>query len=190
MFDTTLQFDWDKIYSIFKQYFDNDLAPLDQVFMADYYGKLMYDFVPTQNKFLDYFNLIGFAPLLEPSIIDMAFKMSPSLKYNYTKNIGKIPLRKIISLQTDHNISQTKLGFSFDLKNLWTRSAKEIVTSTLDRGQIFESRIISRDFYIRSLKRIEDTFDVRYISKLLHLLSLEVWYKMFITSEIRSKDSI
>ena len=98
MFDTTLQFDWDKIYSIFKQYFDNDLAPLDQVFMADYYGKLMYDFVPAQNKFLDHFNLIGFAPLLESSIIDMAFNMSPSLKYNYTKNIGKIPLRKIISL--------------------------------------------------------------------------------------------
>jgi asparagine synthase (glutamine-hydrolysing) len=190
MFDTTLQFDWDKIYSIFRQYFDNDLAPLDQVFMADYYGKLMYDFVPTQNKFLDYFNLIGFAPLLEPSIIDMAFKMSPSLKYNYTKNIGKIPLRKIISLQTDHNISQTKLGFSLDLKNLWTRSAKEIVTSHLDKGRIFEDKIIRIDFYQRSLKRIEDTFDVRYISKLLHLLSLEVWYKMFITSEIRSKDSI
>ena len=190
MFDTTLQFDWDKIYSIFRPYFDNDLVPLDQVFMADYYGKLMYDFVPTQNKFLEYFNLTGFAPLLEPSIIDMAFKMSPSLKYNYTKNIGKIPLRKIISFQTDQNISQTKLGFSLDLKNLWTRSAKEIVISHLDKGRIFEDKIIRIDFYHRSLKRIEDTFDVRYISKLLHLLSLEVWYKMFITSEIRSKDSI
>ena len=190
MFDTTLQFDWDKIYSIFRPYFDNDLVPLDQVFMADYYGKLMYDFVPTQNKFLEYFNLIGFAPLLEPSIIDMAFKMSPSLKYNYTKNIGKIPLRKIISFQTDHNISQTKLGFSLDLKNLWTRSAKEIVISHLDKGRIFEDKIIRIDFYHRSLKRIEDTFDVRYISKLLHLLSLEVWYKMFITSEIRSKNKI
>jgi asparagine synthase (glutamine-hydrolysing) len=120
----------------------------------------------------------------------MAFKMSPSLKYNYTKNIGKIPLRKIISLQTDHNISQTKLGFSLDLKNLWTRSAKEIVTSHLDKGRIFEDKIIRNDFYQRSLKRIEDTFDVRYISKALHLLSLEIWYKMFITSEIRSKDSI
>ncbi len=97
MFDPTLQFDWEKIYAIFRQYFDNNLTPLDQVFMADYYGKLMYDFVPSQQKFLDYFNLIGFAPLLEPSVIDMAFKMSPSLKYNYTKNIGKIPLRKIIS---------------------------------------------------------------------------------------------
>jgi asparagine synthase (glutamine-hydrolysing) len=188
MFDPTLQFDWDKIYSLFRQYFDNDLAPLDQVFMADYYGKLMYDFVPSQNKFLDHFKLIGFAPLLESSIIDMAFKMSPSLKYNYTKNIGKIPLRKILSLQRDNNISQNKLGFSLDLKHLWTRSAKEIVTSNLDKGRIFEDKIIQKNFYQRSLKRIEDTFDTRYISKLLQLLSLEIWYKMFITTEIRSKE--
>src|SRR5688500_11648407 len=157
-------------------YFDNDLAPLDQVFMADYYGKLMYDFVPIQNKFLDYFNLIGFAPLLEPSIIDMAFNMSPSLKYNYTKNIAKIPLRKIISLQTDNNLSKTKLGFSLDLKNLWTRSPKEIVTSHLDKGRIFEDKIIQKGFYDRSFKGIEDTLDVLYISKLLELLSLEIWY--------------
>ena len=147
MFDPTLQFDWEKIYSIFRQYFDNNLTPLDQVFMADYYGKLMYDFVPSQQKFLDYFNLIGFAPLLEPSVIDMAFKMSPSLKYNYTKNIGKIPLRKIISTNSADTLSKTKLGFSLDLKNLWTRSAKEIVISTLDKGRIFEDKIIQKDFY-------------------------------------------
>ena len=188
MFDPTLQFDWEKIYAIFRQYFDNNLTPLDQVFMADYYGKLMYDFVPSQQKFLDYFNLIGFAPLLEPSVIDMAFKMSPSLKYNYTKNIGKIPLRKIISTNSADTPSKTKLGFSLDLKNLWTRSAKEIVISTLDKGRIFEDKIIQKNFYIRSLKRIDDTMDVRYISKLLQLLSLEIWYKMFITAEIRSKE--
>ena len=190
MFGPTLQFEWKKIYSLFRQYFDNDLTPLDQVFIADYYGKLMYDFVPTQNKFLDHFNLIGYAPLLEPYIIEMAFKMSPSLKYNYIKNIGKIPLRKIISRsrQRDDNISQTKLGFSLDLKNLWARSAKEIVTSNLDKGRIFEDKIIKKEFYQRSLKRIENTLDVRYISKLLQLLSLEVWYKMFITSEIRPKE--
>jgi hypothetical protein len=75
MFDTTLQFDWDKIYSIFRQYFDNNLVLLDQVSMADYYRKLMYDFVPRQQKFLEHFNLIGFTPLLEPTIIDMAFKL-------------------------------------------------------------------------------------------------------------------
>ena len=122
----------------------------------------------------------------------MAFKMSPSLKYNYIKNIGKIPLRKIISRSRKgaDNISHTKLGFSLSLKTLRTRSAKEIVSSNIDKGRIFEDKIIKKDFYQRSLKRIENTFDTRYISKLLQLLSLEVWYKMFITSEIRSKNRI
>jgi asparagine synthase (glutamine-hydrolysing) len=188
MFDSRLQFDWDKIYALFRQYFDNDLTPLDQVFMADYYGKLMYDFVPSQQKFLDHFKLVGFSPLLESSIIDMAFKMSPSLKYNYRKNIGKIPLRKIIPIHAADNLSKTKLGFSLDLKNLWRRTAKEIVTSNLDKGRVFEDKIIQKDFYHKSLKRIEDTFDVRYINKLLQLLSLEIWYRMFITSEIRGKE--
>lgn len=190
LFDSTLQFDWERIYSLFRPYFDNDLGPLDKVFMADYYGKLMYDFVPTHQKFLDHFNLIGMAPLLDPSIVDMSVRMPPSIKYNYFTNMGKIPLRKILSLKETDNVSKNKMGFSLDLKTLWIRWGKEIVTSTLDRGQIFESNIINRDFYFRSLKRIEDTFDLRYISKLLQLFSLEIWYKMFVTLELSSKKKL
>lgn len=190
LFDSTLQFDWQQIHSLFRPYFDNDLAPLDKVFLADYHGKLIYDFVPTHQKFLDHFNLIGMAPLLDPSIIDMSTRMPPSLKYNCITNTGKVPLRKILEIKEAESVSKNKMGFSMDLKNLWSRCGKEIVTSTLDRGQIFESKIINRDFYIRSLKRIEDTFDVRYISKLLQLLSLEIWYKMFVTLEISSKNRL
>ena len=185
-----MQFDWEQIYSLLKVYFDNDLAPLDQVFMADYYGKLMYDFVPTQKKFLDLFNLIGVTPLLDPSIVDMSTKMPPSAKYNYTKNQGKIPLRKILLVKEADNISKNKLGFSLDIRNLWISEGKEIVTSNLDKGQIFESKLVRRDFYKRSLKRIEETLDVRYISKMLQLLSLEIWYKMFITLEVSSKHKL
>jgi asparagine synthase (glutamine-hydrolysing) len=190
IFDSSLQFDWERIYSLLKIYFDNDLSPLDQVFMADYYGKLMHDFVPTQKKFLDLFNLIGVTPILDPSIIDLSTKMPPSTKYNYRTNKGKIPLRKIPLIHKSENIAKNKRGFSLDLRNLWIKSGKEIVTSNLDKGQIFEGRIVRRDFYTRSLKRIEETLDVRYISKLLQLLSLEVWYKMFVTLEISSKNKL
>lgn len=104
--------------------------------------------------------------------------------------MGKIPLRNILSLKEAENVSKNKMGFSLDLKTLWIRWGKEIVTSTLDRGQIFESNIINKDFYIRSLKRIEDTFDLRYISKLLQLFSLEIWYKMFVTLELSSEKKL
>lgn len=190
IFGSKLHFEWDSIYSLLRPYFDNDLDPLDQVFMADYHGKLMYDFVPSNRKFFDHFNLIGIAPLLDTSIIDMSFKMPPSLKYDRVANKGKIPLRKIIANHYIDRVSDAKIGFGMDLKALWIRVAKEIVTSNLDKARIFEDKLIKKEFYNRSLKRIEDTLDVRYISKLLHLLSLEIWYKMFVTFEISSKSTL
>ena len=187
MFGPKLHFRWGSIHSLFKPYFDNDLDPRDQVFMADYHGKLMYDFVPSNRKFFDHFNLIGIAPLLDSSIIDMSFKMPPSLKYDRVANKGKIPLRKIIADHYIDRVSDAKIGFGMDLKSLWIRVAKEIVTSNLDKARIFEDKLIKKEFYDRSLKRIDDTLDVRYISKLLQLLSLEIWYKLFVTTEINSK---
>ncbi len=71
--------------------------------------------------------------------------------------MGKIPLRKILSNLNSSNISDTKIGFGMDLKKLWSSSAKEIVTSTLSNASIFRDKIISRDFYERSLKKIEET---------------------------------
>jgi hypothetical protein len=76
------------------------------------------------------------------------------------------------------------------LKTFWTSSAKEIVISTLSNASVFRDKIISRDFYNRSIKRIEETGDLRYISKMLQLLSLEIWYKMFITFESSPKSSL
>jgi asparagine synthase (glutamine-hydrolysing) len=77
-----------------------------------------------------------------------------------------------------------------DLKKLWSSSAKEIVISALDGASIFRDKIISREFYERSVKKIEETYDMRYISKMLQLLSLEIWYKMFITFEVSSNYSL
>jgi asparagine synthase (glutamine-hydrolysing) len=116
--------------------------------------------------------------------------MPPSLKYDHVAKKGKIPLRKIIANHDIDRVSDAKIGFGMDLKALWIRVAKEMVTSNLDKARIFEDKLIKKEFYYRSLKRIDDTLDVRYISKLLHLLSLEIWYKMFVTFEISSKSSL
>jgi len=104
--------------------------------------------------------------------------------------MGKIPLREILSRLDAKNIADTKIGFGMDLKKLWITNAKEIVISTLSSASIFRDKIISRDFYDRSIKRIDETFDLRYISKMLQLLSLEIWYKMYITFEVSSKYSL
>ena len=190
IFGENIKFDWSSIYSLLRTYFDNDLDPLDQVFLADYNGKLIYDFVPTNYKLFNYLGVTGISPILDNKIIDMSLRIPPLVKFNKESNMGKIPLREILSGLDTKNVSDTKIGFGMDLKKLWTSSAKEIVISTLSNGSVFRDKIISSDFYDRSIRRIEETGDLRYISKMLQLLSLEIWYKMFITFELSPKSSL
>ena len=192
MFGSSMKFTWSSIYETLKQYFDNDLDPLEQVLLADYHGKLMYDFVPTNQKYFTHFGINGVAPLLSEDVITLSEKIPARVKYDYQANIGKIPLREIlkrnVSQEISHLIEDKKMGFSMDLTKFWIKYGKEIVTSNLDRARIFEDNIINRDWYFKSMRRIdEDKCSVRDISKMLQLLSLEIWYRLFITGEITPK---
>ena len=192
MFGANTKFAWTDIYQILKEYFDNALEPLEQVLLADYHGKLMYDFIPANQRYFDHFDINGVAPLLSDDIITLSEKVPAGLKYDYKTNMGKIQLREIIrrvgSPELTQLVEDKKMGFSVDLSKLWINHGKEVVTSNLDRARIFEDKIINRDWYIKALHRInEDIYDVRDISKMLQLLSLEIWYKLFVTSEITAK---
>jgi asparagine synthase (glutamine-hydrolysing) len=192
MFGSSVKFTWSSIYEALKKYFDNDLDPLEQVLLADYHGKLMYDFVPTNQKYFTHFGINGVAPLLSEDVITLSEKIPARVKYDYQANIGKIPLREILKRNVSPEISRLiedkKMGFSIDLTKFWIKYGKEIVTSNLDRARIFEDNIINRDWYSNSMRRIdEDKFKVRDISKMLQLLSLEIWYRLFVTCEITPK---
>jgi asparagine synthase (glutamine-hydrolysing) len=204
---TRVKFDWTAIYELLRNYFDNNLDPLEQVLLADYNGKLMYDFVPTNEKFFKHLEITGVAPLLSSEIIDMSMKIPASLKYDFGSNTGKLLLREVIKRNNAiDNISSNftdggrkKIGFGMNLTKFWFRSAKEIVTSNLDRGRIFEDKIINKAWYTKSLDKIasenyknkeEQEQGPRYISKMLQLLSLEIWYRLFVTHEISANYSI
>lgn len=191
---TRIKFTWSSIYELIEKYFVGNLDPLEQVLLADYHGKLMYDFIPTNEKFFKHFNISGMAPLLCNQIIDIAMKIPASLKYDFKNNIGKIQLREIIEhntagYSTDRN---RKMGFGMNLAKFWSRFGKEMVTSNLDKGRIFQDKIINKEWYNKSLARIDENKEeaARYISKMLQLLSLEIWYKLFVTSEMSASSSI
>ena len=77
-----------------------------------------------------------------------------------------------------------------DLNTLWSKEGKEIITSNLERGRIFEEKIIDQDWYHSALSKIDETGYPRYISKLLQLLSLEIWYKLFVTQELKTTERL
>ena len=191
MFAKNMKFSWLSIYEIFEKYFNNTLEPLDQLLCADYNGKLLHDFVPTNEKFFRHFNIKGKAPLLDDEIVKLSIKIPPELKYNYKNNVGKIPLRSILTRNSSQKfIENEKIGYGMDLNALWSKQGMEIITCNLERGRIFEEKIIDKNWYYSALSKINESGDPRYISKLLQLLSLEIWYKLFVTRELKGTERL
>ena len=95
MFTAKMNFSWNNIYHKLKPYFDNELKPLNQVLLADYNGKLLYDWVPTNYKIHKKLKMNAYFPLLDTEIVHHGLSLPLEQKYNVEKNEGKIPLRLI-----------------------------------------------------------------------------------------------
>jgi asparagine synthase (glutamine-hydrolysing) len=194
MFGTKIKFRWSSVHRILRKYFDNELDPLEQVLLADYHGKLLYDFIPTNNKYFKYFGIDGISPLLHSNIINISKLIPSNQKYDLAENLGKIPLHKILkdNMPLFYSLEQRKkkMGFGMDLIKLWFGEGKETVMAHLDDGRIFEDKLIDKDWYKKALSRINENKDPRYISKMLQLLSLEIWYRLFFTHEIKANSSL
>jgi len=189
IFNSKSNFSWKSIHSIFQPFFDNTLSSLNQVFLADYNGKLPYNFSIISNKINQFFNLKPITPILEPKLISYASHLSPELKYNSHQNIGKLPLRKLLTkYECDSLVSKEKLGFSVNTINLWNSIGKELCHSYLDNARIVENGWINKEWISSHIKKPD--LDVRYVNKFFGLLSLEIWYRLFITKEMNSETKL
>ena len=189
IFNEKTNFSWESINSIFEPFFDNSLSPLDQVFLADYNGKLLYNFSIIGNKINQSFNLKPITPILEPKLISYASQLSAESKYDQTTNIGKLPLRKLLAkYQCDSLVSKEKLGFSVNTINLWNSVGKDLCINYLENARIVEDGWINKE-WISSYINNPD-LDVRYVNKFLGLLALEIWYRLFITKEMNASTKL
>ena len=185
MFNLKTNFSWKSINSILEPFFNNSLSLLDQVFLADYNGKLLYNFSTIGNKINTFFNLKPITPILDPNLISYTSKIDSKLKYDPLKNLGKIPLKKLLTkYECDSLVSKEKLGFSVNTINLWNSIGKELCHSYLDNARIVEDGWINKEWIISHIGRTD--LDVKYINKFLGLLALEIWYRLFVTKEMNS----
>ena len=185
IFNLKTNFSWKSINSIFEPFFNNSLSPLNQVFLADYNGKLLYNFSIIGNKINQFFNLKPVTPILNSKLISYASHIPSELKYNSVKNLGKIPLRKLLTkYDCDSLISKEKLGFSVNTIKLWNSIGKELCHSYLDNARIVEDGWIDKDWITCHIERSD--LDVKYVNKFLGLLALEIWYRLFVTKEMNS----
>ena len=183
IFGKNLSFDWKNIHKILEPYFDNSLPRLSQVFLADYNGKLCCNMKPLYSKIHDFFNIHNSTPLQNNDLFKFAFELENNLKYDFNKNLGKIPLVKILEkFDVMDLISSKKQGFSVNTVNMWKSSGYEIFLNYFDKSRLIENNLINPEWIQKHISK--DNIDVRYVNKFLGLLALEIWYRLFITNDI------
>ena len=184
LFGNKVKFSWNFIHKKLLPYFDNSLSLLQQVFLADYNGKLLYNFNPINTSLHNGFSMNSVTPLLSTEIIEHATHLKTSLKYNEKNNVGKLPLRKLLENYIDFELlTQTKQGFSINTVNLWKSYGYKLCGDYLNDARIVKEGWINSSWIEKNLKT---ELDVKYINKFLGLLAFEIWYRLFVTSEMDS----
>ena len=188
IFGTNINFSWEKIYELFIPYFDNSLSLLQQIFLADYNGKLLYNFNPINSKLHEYFEIKSITPLLSKEMIMYGSHLETNLKYNQINNIGKLPLRKLLSKYMDINLLvKNKIGFSVNTKKLWKTFGFDLCKKYLTDSNIINEKWINSSWIEENL---EENLEVEYVNKFLGLLACEIWYRVFITKEINPETKL
>ena len=183
IFQNKSNFSWNSIYEHLLPYFDNSLSGLEQVFLADYNGKLLYNFNPINSRIAKKFNTQILTPLLNEELISYGLKLPTKFKYDASENIGKLPLRSLLDrYDVSSLISKEKLGFNVNTINLWNTYGHKICKEFFDNSRIVKDGWINGEWI---KKHIENTsLPINYINKFLGLLAFEIWYRIFVTKEM------
>jgi len=186
LFGSTIKFEWEKIYQYFREYFRNPLEPLTQVMLADFNGKLLHDFIPTGKAIYNHYKVDGISFYLDNDLINFAMHLPLRQKYDIKNKKGKLILRKIAKrLKVEH--IEEKRGFSPSLLFDWKKYGKPICESYLldKKSHIFQKRLINYNWVIRSFEKVDNDLDIRYLNRMITILALEIWFRLFITKEIK-----
>tara|TARA_B100001123_G_C15340188_1_gene1034514 strand:+ start:2323 stop:3552 length:1230 start_codon:yes stop_codon:yes gene_type:complete len=189
IFTKNMNFSWDKIYDILKPFFDNNLHRLQQVFLADYHGKLSHNMIPMYDLIQQHFKIKNISPIQNEQLIKFSAQLPLNLKYDLQSNNGKIILQSILKKYNVSNLLATKKqGFSVDTVNLWKSYGRKFFDYYFDKSRLIESGLINPDWIESNLSRNE--LNVRYVNKFLGLLATEIWYRIFISKEMNESEKL
>ena len=71
---------------------------------------------------------------------------------------------------------------------MWKSYGKDIFLQYFDKSRLLEDKIINSD-WIKQYASKND-LNVRYVNKLLGILALEIWYRLFITNDIDAQEKL
>ena len=189
IFNDKSKFSWKLIHDSLLPHFDNKLSRLEQVFLADYNGKLLYNFNPINNNIIKSFDMELLTPILNDELLNVGPHLVQSEKYNSENNLGKLPLRSILKKNKhDYLVGTQKLGFNVNTINLWKKHGKKLCKEYLNDARIVKDGWINNEWIKKYIDSSE--LDVKYVNKFFGILAFEIWYRLFITKEMNSNSTL
>ena len=190
VFGPKVRFSWDRIHLLLKGHFDNSLAPLDQVFLADYNGKLLYDWIPANIAFAKALDAKITSLFLSTKMTKFATHLPWQTKYCQDTATGKLPLRSILNKQ-GLPAEPVKKGFSVDTIALWDRGAREIAVRYVNPdSEVVRAGVISGAWVEKTHARLNNAPDFRHVNKMLGILALEVWWRLFVSNSMSKSEKL
>jgi len=152
--------------------------------LADFNGKLLYNWIPLNTAFHRHFRVKPVTPILSRNMISFATHVPIHLKYDQKRNTGKLILRQILQKYSLENmLIKKKQGFSVNTINLWKSHGYDLCDYYLSDARTIQDKWISKDWIQKHLRK--NDLDIRHVNKFLGILALEVWYRLFVTKEIK-----
>jgi asparagine synthase (glutamine-hydrolysing) len=190
VFGPKVRFSWDRICRLLESHFHNSPSPLDQVFLADYNGKLLHDWMPSNAALAKALGVKVTSLFLSSRMTRFATHLPWQEKYDPASATGKLPLRAILEKE-GMGVEPVKKGFSVNTMSLWKNTGSEIASRYVNGdSETIRAGVISGRWVQKTMKKLADKPDVRYVNKMLGILALEVWWRLFVSRTIKPHERL
>jgi asparagine synthase (glutamine-hydrolysing) len=85
-------------------------------------------------------------------------------------------------------ISTEKLGFNVNTLNLWKAQGHDLCKEFFDNSELVKAGWINKEWIVKYIDNPD--LNVKYVNKFLGLLACEVWYRLFITKNMNSEETL
>ena len=146
-----IRIQWPKLFP----YFENNLSFLEQIWLADYNGKCIHNFMPLA-KIHRALGVEPAYPWLSDEFVNFALRVPPRLKYDPVSRVSKILFRQAFGdILPTSTLLKKKQGFGPPLDSLWRKQLCTAAEDTVQDGYMVSNGYLNRDFFKNVLAKDE-----------------------------------
>jgi len=176
---------------LFSQYFSKNGDFFNEMLLAETKTRLSAIMLNFDYKISNSIGLIERAPFVDPDIVTFSFTIPSHLKVR--DNCTKYILRKSVADLLPKEVIQRKKGGGFIPKAyalLIKTDLRDRILTTLPQWNLIKKGYIKEEYVKNILSRPISPNLNRQYSLILYLLSLEIWYNIFIEPELVSRPDL